>query len=197
LSINLVISAIVVALIANRTIHQFKNYSINAHELISQISTLVRAGNIDRAIAQTKGLDLPLYRIVRAGLTNANKGEDKIESEMSTVYDELKPVIDKHVAELFALANIATLTGLLGTVFGLIHTFAAISKPGLSAAEKQSLLSNGIAEAMYNTAFGLGIAVICMTAFMLLSFNAKKIKHELEAAKERLFTLLTLDRQQS
>ncbi len=197
LSINLVISAIVVSLIVNRTIHQFKNYSINAHELISQISTLVRAGNIDRAIAQTKGLDLPLYRIVRAGLTNANKGEDKIESEMSSVYDELKPVIDKHVAELFALANIATLTGLLGTVFGLIHTFAAISKPGLSAAEKQNLLANGIAEAMYNTAFGLGIAVICMTAFMLLSFNAKKIRHELEAAKDRLFTLLTLDRQQS
>jgi len=116
---------------------------------------------------------------------------------MSSVYDELKPVIDKHVAELFALANIATLTGLLGTVFGLIHTFAAISKPGLSAAEKQNLLANGIAEAMYNTAFGLGIAVICMTAFMLLSFNAKKIRHELEAAKDRLFTLLTLDRQQS
>ena len=42
-------------------------------------------------------------------------------------------------AELFALANIATLTGLLGTVFGLIHTFGAISKPGLSAAEKSKV----------------------------------------------------------
>jgi len=192
LSINLVISAIVVALIANRTIHQFKNYSINAHELISQISTLVRAGNIDRAIAQTKGLDLPLYRIVRAGLTNANKGEDKIESEMSAVYDELKPAIDKHVAELFALANIATLTGLLGTVFGLIHTFAAISKPGLSAAEKQNLLANGIAEAMYNTAVGLGIAVICMIAHVILPTRSKNIQHDLEATTERVFNLLTI-----
>jgi biopolymer transport protein ExbB len=109
----------------------------------------------------------------------------------------MKPEVDKHVSELFALANIATLTGLLGTVFGLIGTFKAISTPGLSAAEKQAKLSNGIAEAMYNTAFGLGVAVICMTAFMLLSFNAKKIKHELEASKDRLFTLLTLDRQQS
>ena len=61
-------------------------------------------------------------------------------------------------AWLWTLANIATLVGLLGTVLGLIHTFGAVSAPGLSAADRQRILANGIAEAMYNTAMGLGIA---------------------------------------
>ena len=45
---------------------------------------------------------------------------------------------------------------------------------------------------MYNTAFGLGIAVICMIAHVILHTRAKNIQHDLEATQERVFNLLTI-----
>jgi len=92
------------------------------------------------------------------------------------------------------LANIATLIGLLGTVSGLISVFAAIAAPGLSQADKQSMLSNGIAEAMYNTALGLGIAVFCMITHIILHTRSKAIQHDLETVMERTFNLLTIQK---
>ena len=76
------------------------------------------------------------------------------------------------------MANITTLTGLLGTITGLIATFSAVG--GADPAERQKALSDGIAEAMYNTAFGLGIALICMIAHLLLSTASKRVMADLE-----------------
>jgi biopolymer transport protein ExbB/TolQ len=107
---------------------------------------------------------------------------------------ELKPQAEKRIGALWSLANIATLIGLLGTVSGLIKTFNAIAVPGLSQADKQAMLSNGIAEAMYNTALGLGIAVFCMITHVVLHNRAKAIQQDLEMIMERTFNLLTIQR---
>ena len=72
------------------------------------------------------------------------------------------------------------------------RTFASIAAQGLSQADKQRMLSNGISEAMYNTAFGLGIAVVCMIAHVLLHTRSKNIQHDLESTTERVFNLLTI-----
>jgi biopolymer transport protein ExbB/TolQ len=45
---------------------------------------------------------------------------------------------------------------------------------------------------MYNTAMGLGIAVICMIAHLVLHQRAKNITHDLDATQERVFNLLTI-----
>jgi biopolymer transport protein ExbB/TolQ len=129
---------------------------------------------------------------VKAGLTHANKGPDEIDAALSEKLSELKPAVEKRVGTLWSLANIATLIGLIGTVSGLIRTFASIAAQGLSQATKQQMLSNGIAEAMYNTAFGLGIAVICMIAHVFIHTRAKNIQHDLESTTERVFNLLTV-----
>jgi biopolymer transport protein ExbB/TolQ len=55
------------------------------------------------------------------------------------------------------------------------------------------MLSNGIAEAMYNTALGLGIAVFCMITHVILHTRAKAIQRDLEMLMERTFNLLTLE----
>lgn len=192
LSINLVVSAIVIALIIERTSFQLGKYRVNSKEFFAQIKKLVTAGNIDRAIKLCDAGDYPTLQLVKAGLTHANKGPDEIDAAMSEKIGELKPAVEKRIGSLWSLANIATLVGLLGTVLGLIHTFGAVAAPGLSAADRQRILANGIAEAMYNTAMGLGIAVICMIAHLILSQRAKTIQHDLDATQERVFNLLTI-----
>ncbi len=192
LSINLVVSALVIAMVIERAAFQLGKYRVNSKEFFAQIKKLVTAGNIDRAIKLCDAGDYPTLQLVKAGLTHANKGPDEIDAAMSEKIGELKPAVEKRVGSLWSLANIATLVGLLGTVFGLIHTFGAVGAAGLSAAQKQSILANGIAEAMYNTAFGLGIAVTCMIAHLVLHQRAKNITHDLDATQERVFNLLTI-----
>ncbi len=192
LSINLVVSAIVIAMIVERAAFQLTKYRVNSKEFFAQIKKLVTAGNIDRAIKLCDAGDYPTLQLVKAGLTHANKGPDEIDAAMSEKIGELKPAVEKRVGSLWSLANIATLVGLLGTVLGLIHTFGAVAAPGLSAADRQRILASGIAEAMYNTAFGLGIAVTCMIAHLILHQRAKNIQHDLDATQERVFNLLTI-----
>jgi biopolymer transport protein ExbB/TolQ len=191
---NLVTSAIVLTLVAERAIFQLTRYRVNSKEFFGQIKKLVSAGNIDRAIKLCEASDYPILQLVRSGLTQANRGPDEIDAALSEKLSELKPAVEKRVGALWSLANIATLIGLLGTVNGLIAVFASISAPGLSAADKQAMLSNGIAEAMYNTALGLGIAVFCMITHIILHTRSKTIQHDLETVMERTFNLLTIQK---
>ncbi len=192
LVLNACCSAVVLTIVIERFWFQFTQYRVNSKEFFAQVKKLVAAGNIDRAIKLCEASDYPILQLVRSGLTHANKGPDEIDAALSEKLSELKPQAEKRVGTLWSLANIATLIGLLGTVSGLILTFSAISDPGLSQADKQRLLSNGIAEAMYNTALGLGIAVFCMIMHILLHTRAKAIQHDLENTMERTFNLLTI-----
>ena len=192
LSLNLVTSAVVIAMIVERVAFQLSKYSVNSKEFFAQIKKLVTAGNIDRAIKLCDAGDYPTLQLVKAGLTHANKGPDEIDAAMSEKISELKPAVEKRVGSLWSLANIATLIGLLGTVVGLINTFNAVSSDTISAAQRQQLLAAGISEAMYNTALGLGIAVTCMIAHLFLHQRSKNIQHDLDATQERVFNLLTI-----
>ena len=189
---NLCCSAIVLAIVIERFLFQQTNYRVNSKEFFAQIRKLVMAGNIDRAIKLCEASDYPILQLVKSGLTQSNKGPDEIDASLSEKLSELKPAAEKRVGALWSLANIATLIGLLGTVSGLIATFAAIADPGLSQSDKQRMLSNGIAEAMYNTALGLGIAVFCMITHIILHTRAKAIQHDLESTMEKTFNLLTI-----
>jgi len=191
---NLLISAIVIALVIERTVFQLTKYRVNSKEFFAQVRKLVNANNLDRAIklCEAGNGGYPTLQLVKSGLTVANRGADEIDAAMSEKISELKPAVEKGIGSLWSLANIATLVGLLGTVSGLIATFAAVSSGSISAAERQTRLAAGISEAMSNTAFGLGIAVTCMIAHLILHNNSKKIVHDLEATQERVFNLLAI-----
>ncbi len=196
IALNMVVSAIVLAVVAERTYFQLTRYKINANEFFLNVKKLVTGGNIERAIHICDAGDYPVLQLVKAGLTHANKGEGEIDAALSEKLSEIKPKVEARLPALWSLANIATLIGLLGTVSGLIRTFSAVSAPGLTPADKQSLLSLGIAEAMFNTAGGLGIAVFCMITHLILQSRAKGIVHELESILERTFNMLVITNKQ-
>ena len=189
---NVVVSVFVITIVIERFAFQMGKYRVNSREFFAQIKKLVVNGNIDRAIKLCDASDYPILQLVKSGLTHANKGADEIDAALSEKMSELKPRVEARIAPLWSLANIATLIGLVGTVFGLISAFAAISGQNISQAEKQQLLTGGIAEAMYNTFFGLAIAVVCMIFHVILHSKSKGIVHDLESTSERVFNLLTI-----
>ncbi|MEZ4288922.1 MAG: MotA/TolQ/ExbB proton channel family protein [Polyangiales bacterium] len=193
--INIVVLIFALAVIINRAWYISKNYRIDTPDFMNQIRKLVQAGNIDRAIKLCEASPLPLLEVVKSGLTQVNRGEEAVIASMEEKMAEVVPALEKRVGSLWTLANIATLIGLLGTISGLIKAFKATGQPGLDQAEKSRLLSLGISEAMWNTFFGLLIAVICMIAHLILHGMVKRHKHDLENVTMKLENLLTLRRQ--
>ena len=125
---------------------------------------------------------------MRAGLTRASKGDQEVARALEEAVLEVTPAISKRISSLWSLANVATLIGLIGTITGLIRTFRSLA--AASPEMKATLLSQGIAEAMNNTAFGLTIAVVCIVAHLLLSSKAKAMIEEIEYNALRLENLL-------
>jgi biopolymer transport protein ExbB/TolQ len=93
---------------------------------------------------------------------------------------EVRPLVQARVGWLWSIANIATLVGLVGTVLGLIKAFAAVDS--VAADQKAAALARGISEAMNNTAFGLGIAVVCIFFHLIVNNQAVKIVEKTEHA---------------
>jgi biopolymer transport protein ExbB len=185
---NIVCLAIVLGLIIERAIYFLGRGHINSRAFLEQIKRLLAANNIDRAKKLCDATSAPVARVAKAGLNRVHKGEAAVAQAIEEMIVDVTPEVKVRIGALWSLANIATLLGLLGTVTALIHIFKAVAfaKPQ----DKQTLLSNGIAEAMYNTATGLFIAVLCMVAHLTLSAAAKRVLGDLESFSLRLENML-------
>jgi biopolymer transport protein ExbB/TolQ len=188
--INIFWLASALAVIIERTITLMFRYNLNAAPFMEQITKLVMAGNVDRAVKLCGAApNSPLAKVVRAGLTRANRGEIEVAKALEESILENNPHISARIQWLWSLANIATLVGLVGTVFGLISTFKSLGN--VPADQKQALLSKGISEAMNNTFFGLSIAVICIIAHLFLTAYARNMIETIELNAMKLENLLS------
>jgi biopolymer transport protein ExbB/TolQ len=186
--VNLLVSVIVLAIITDRVIFFFGKSSVNARAFLEQIRKLILANNVDRAVKLCSATTAPVALVARAGLQRAHRGEIAVAQAIEESLVDVTPHVKKRIQILWSLANIATLVGLLGTVVGLIHAFGAVA--AAKPEERQALLSRGIAEALNNTAMGLGIAVTCIIAHAILSAASKKQQSDLEAFSLKLENLL-------
>jgi biopolymer transport protein ExbB/TolQ len=185
---NFMVLAIVVAVVIDRAIYFLGRGHINSKAFLEQIKRLLAANNIDRAKKLCDASSAPIARVAKSGLSRAHKGEAAVAQSIEETMVDVSPEVKKRIGALWSLANIATLLGLLGTITGLIETFAAIGRE--APAERQQKLADGIATAMYHTAIGLFIAVLCMIAHLILSAAAKKVVADLESFSLRLENLL-------
>lgn len=182
-------SIFAIGIAIERFIFLFFKYNINAEAFYAQVQKLVMANNIDRAIKLCNAApSAALPKVVKAGLTRANKGEVEIQNAIEEASLEVVPRIQKRVATLAALANIATLLGLLGTIIGLIEAFEALEKA--TPENRQKLLARGIALAMNTTAFGLVIAIPTLIAHLVLSSQTKRLLDEIDLYSVKLENLL-------
>lgn len=187
--IILAVSIVNIGIVIERFIFLFFKYSVNAGPFMAQIQKLVMANNIDRAIKLCNAEpSAALPRVIKAGLTRANKGESEIQASIEEASLEVVPLVQKRLNTLPALANIATLLGLLGTIVGLIEAFEALEKA--TPETRQKLLARGIALAMNTTAFGLIIAIPTLTAHIILGGMVKKIIDEIDLNSVKLENML-------
>ncbi len=186
--LNTFFLAIVLAIVVERAIYFLGRGHLNAKAFLDHIKRMLAANDVDRAKKLCDGSPAPIARVAKAGLNRIHRGEAAVAQAMEETMVDVTPEVKTRIASLWSMANITTLTGLLGTIAGLIRTFAGVADANPS--EKQKKLSHGISEAMYNTAYGLSIALICMIAHLLLSTASKKVIADLESFSLRLENLL-------
>ena len=95
--------------------------------------------------------------------------------------------LERFLPTLQTIANIAPLMGLLGTVFGMIKTFAVIAQQGVGNAQA---LSGGISEALFTTAAGLSVAIPTVVFYHIIRHRSEKITGEMEKAVSQIINLI-------
>ncbi len=186
--VNTFFLAIVIGLIVERSIYFLGRGHLNAKAFLEQLRKLLSANNVDRAKKLCDATTAPVARVAKAGLNRLHRGEAAVAQAMEETMTDTLPEVKTRIGALWSLANIVTLIGLLGTITGLIRTFS--STQNLDQNKKSAELGKGISEAMYNTAFGLSIALVCMIGHLLLSSAMKKTISDLEAFSLRFENLL-------
>lgn len=164
-------------------------YNINGAAFMAQVQKLVMANNIDRAIKLCNAeSNASLTKVLKAGLTRANRGALEIQNSVDEATLEAIPQLQKRTPYLGMWANVATLTGLLGTIQGLVKAFEAVAKA--NPEEKQQMLANGISIAMYTTAFGLVVAIPTMICHSVIANRTVKLIDEIDQFSVKLINLL-------
>lgn len=119
--------------------------------------------------------DTLIHKIIQAGFQafERSKSDSEVQIAIDAAASKHFPTLEKRTSYLTLLANISTLTGLLGTISGLIVSFSGAAKA--DPAEKAQLLAAGISEAMNATAFGLIVAIPALLAYAFLQGRTQKL----------------------
>jgi len=187
--INCAVSAIVLAILIERSIVLFMYGRLDTDKLVNLVITQVNSGQLDRAIKYAN-IDHAVCKVMKAGLVRANNSAMEISMAIDVEMQKVAPSLEKRIGVLFPLANVATLIGLIGTIFGLIKAFSGLGN--VSPDQKSAFLAAGISDSLGNTAVGLTIAVTCMASQIALGALSKKLTHQLEVASVTLENFLIL-----
>lgn len=176
------------AIVTDRIYILYMKANINKEAFMRGLKKHIYAGDLDKAISYCASQkQTPLVSVVKAGLMNVPKGEAEVQAAMDEAALRENPKLEARTGYLSMLGNAAMLAGLLGTVSGLITCFEAVAH--VNPADKATILSAGISEAMNCTAFGLLVAIPCLVAFSLLM---GRTQHMLDDINETAVGVLNL-----
>jgi biopolymer transport protein ExbB len=147
-------SIIAVALIIERAV-SLRGSKIVPPTLLEQVLAVYQRQGVNQDMLDKLAKDSPLGTVLASGLRNHRSSryvmKEAIDEAGRTVAHEL----ERFLTTLGTIATAAPLLGLFGTVIGMIEIFGSQSPAGTNPQQ----LAHGISVALYNTAFGIGIAI--------------------------------------
>ena len=153
-------SIIAVALIIERFIILRKEKIVPSGLLEKAVASYQRQGiREDMLVALAK--ESPLGQVLAAGLRNYRSSREVMKDAIEEAGRAVTHELERFLTTLGTIATISPLMGLFGTVVGMIEIFGSQSPTGANPQE----LAHGISVALYNTGFGLVIAIPAMIFF--------------------------------
>jgi len=183
-----------IVIFIERIVFLFGIASAKPEALMARIASLIRKGSIEGAIAATSEEKSPLSKIIEAALRNYKGTERDIQNAVDEMALAEIPRINARIGYLGMLANVSTMVGLLGTIFGLIAAFAAVA--AADPEQKGVLLANGISQAMNTTAFGLIAAIPMLVAHSVLTSKADSLVDDIDRYSVMVMNMLSQARRE-
>jgi len=147
-------SIIAVALIIERLVALRRSKVLPAGLLQRVIAEYQQQG-INAGMLESLEAQSPLGRVLAAGLRNVNSSREIMRESIEEAGSMVAHELERYLTTLGTIASISPLMGLFGTVVGMIEIFGSQSPTGTNPMQ----LAHGISVALYNTGFGLIIAI--------------------------------------
>ncbi|HWK52615.1 MAG TPA: MotA/TolQ/ExbB proton channel family protein [Steroidobacter sp.] len=186
----IILASIVTAAIFLERLWTLQTKRVLPAELTEKVWRWVEQGQIqDKHIAALQQ-NSPLGKILAAGLANRNRDRVVIREAIEDTGRHVVHELDRFIGTLGTIASLSPLMGLLGTVFGMIRTFNAITTAGIG---NPASLAGGIAEALITTAAGLTVAIPALLAYKYLRGRVQTLVVQME--KEAIKLVESLEAQ--
>ena len=156
----LLASIIALALIVERTV-SLRASKILPSTLLDEVIRVHQSGKVTPEVIRQLSENSPLGCVLAAGLRNVNAPREVMKESIEEAGSGVAHQLERFLTTLGTIASLAPLMGLFGTIVGMIEIFGSQTATGANPAQ----LAHGISVALYNTGFGLLIAMPTLVAY--------------------------------
>lgn len=183
----LILSLTAVAVIVERFL-AYRTIAFEAPGLLKEIIDLCRRNEFEKATQRAESQPGPVASCLAAVLRHRELAVEDLERNVQEVGEQYFIELERRLPVLDTTTTISPLLGLLGTLFGMISTFREIGA-AKSQGATDSILA-GVGEALYATATGLTIAVVCFIAYNYFASRSRAVSSETEQSATKLINTL-------
>ena len=185
----LLASIIAVALIIERSV-SLRGRKILPPDLLSEVVGVYQRQGVSDEVLEKLARDSPLGTVLAAALRNHKSSREVMKDAIEEAGRAVAHELERFLTTLGTIATASPLLGLFGTVIGMIEIFGSQSPTGTNPQQ----LASGISIALYNTAFGIGIAVPSLIFYRHFRNKVDTYVVEMELAASKLVDILHGDR---
>jgi len=179
-------SVLCLALVIERLL-SLRSRVVAPARLTEQVVELARQGELSQHVLQKLAENSPLGQVLAEVWLHRGQPAPQRHAAIESVGREVALYLNRYLLALGTIAVVAPLLGLFGTVIGMIEIFSAFTPVGADPAH----LARGIAVALYNTAFGILIAIVALVGHRWLRARVDRYLHRMERAATILDRVLT------
>ncbi len=187
----LLASVVAVALIIERSI-SLREKKIVPPTLLEQVIAVYQRQGVNEEVLQKLAKDSPLGTVLAAGLRNHRSSRYVMKEAIDEAGRAVAHELERFLTTLGTIATASPLLGLFGTVIGMIEIFGSQSPTGSNPQQ----LAHGISIALYNTAFGIGIAVPSLILYRHFKNKVEGLVVEMEEQASKLVDIVHGERRQ-
>ncbi|MDF3010468.1 MAG: exbB [Burkholderiales bacterium] len=181
----LLASVIAVALIIERAV-SLRTGNIVPPTLFEQVVAVYQRQGVSDEVLEKLAKDSPLGTVLAAGLRNHKSSRYVMKEAIEEAGRGVAHDLERFLTTLGTIATAAPLLGLFGTVIGMIEIFGSQSPTGTNPQQ----LAHGISIALYNTAFGIGIAIPALIFYRHFKNKVDTLVVEMEQQAGKLVDVI-------
>ncbi len=191
--ILLVLGVAAVAIFLERWLF-LRRAGINIGDLLTGIKNLLERGNDQEALSQCDETGGPSAAVVRAAITHRAAAPDILREAMESAGHAEVSRMERRLAVLITLAQIAPLLGLLGTLWGIFETLVVINTNAQAHFVQSVDLTQGVMRAIGSSACGLVVAMLGYLLYNTLVVRIDRLILDMERAASEMIVYFAKDK---